>query len=158
MGVAQIGSDLTLDMGCRNRYCMDLGSKDGEKIGQYTISLSHVHSEYHLYCPCPVRITGLLPMYGQLVHHLYCSCPVSTPSVLLMYCQNILYPAKILSVHNLCCPYSVTIYLYCSYPVRIPLLLPMTSYHTLSTGNVESEYHITCLFPVSTSSLLPMSC
>ena len=58
------------------------------KLSQYYISLSHIQPEYYLYCPCPVKISHLLPM-SSLAYHLSCPCPVSTLYLLHISSQNI---------------------------------------------------------------------
>ena len=126
---------------------------------QYTISIAHVQSVYHLSClrpvrippkcPCPLRIPSLLPLSSQIIAH---STHVHSTQSLLPMSSHLPYtcPASTQSCHP--CPVST---LSCTHicSVRIPPLPSITtSQNSTSSTHIQSVHYFSCLHPVSTQS------
>ena len=120
---------------------------------QYTISIAHVQSVYHISCLHPVRITpqcsglvripSLLPLASQ-IHVLL--MPSQYITFMSMSSQYILYPVHVQSIYNL------------AYHVQsVDHVLPMFCQNTTFPSNYnQPEFYFFCPCLASTPSLLSM--
>ena len=150
------------------------------RSSQYTIFLTHFQSEYHLSCPCPIRILHLFHMSSKYTtsqskapscHHLSCPYARRIPPVLplshqytfspvhtqcpihLQSLQYFIAPVHVQSVHQL--PYvPLTNYL----PIPCPISTPPSSPNKVSTPLLlsmsrQTVPHLYSLCPVSPNKL-----